>query len=322
MPAKTEPRMAANDGKDSTAKSSPPRLPEATKPDLLTIVAIAIVATVIADFIHEGLGHGGMCVATGGQPLVLSTAHFECSADTRLVAAAGTLANLAVGTLSWVAIRAVKQFPPWRYFFWLLMTLNLFGVGGYFLFSGVGNIGDWAAVVAGWQPAWAWRVGLAALGIVTYFFLFVPLSLRELRPFLGKGREGPRAAGSPVHARALSHWRDPLLRCRRAKSGRAAVDSDLRRGCVIRWQLRAGLDVDPALRLPHPQQRIPDAQNRTQSGMDHRRSRPRDRVHHGTGARRKVSFCPASHGHFTVGLIASSYQIHPKVLFASAPAEA
>ena len=28
-------------------------------------------------------------------------------------------------------------------------------------------------------------MGLAALGIVTYFFLFVPLSVRELRPFLG-----------------------------------------------------------------------------------------------------------------------------------------
>ena len=29
-------------------------------------------------------------------------------------------------------------------------------------------------------------MGLAGLGIVTYFFLFVPLSLRELLPFLGK----------------------------------------------------------------------------------------------------------------------------------------
>ncbi len=152
----------------------------------MTIAAIAIVATVIADFIHEGLGHGGMCVATGGQPLVLSTMHFECSVDTRLVAAGGTLANLIFGTLSWVAMRAIKQSATWRYFFWLLMTLNLFGAGGYFLFSGIGNIGDWAAVVAGWQPAWAWRVGVAGLGIVTYFFLFVPLSLRELGPFLGK----------------------------------------------------------------------------------------------------------------------------------------
>ena len=172
--------------KDATPESSPPRLLEATQPDLLTIAAIAIVATVIADIIHEGLGHGGMCVATGVQPLALSTVHFECSADTRLVAAGGTLANLIFGALSWVAMRAVTRSAPWRYFFWLLMTLNLFGAGGYFLFSGIGNIGDWAAIVAGWQPAWAWRVGLAALGIVTYFFLFVPLSVRELRPFLGK----------------------------------------------------------------------------------------------------------------------------------------
>ena len=178
--------MSADAAKDATAESSHPPSRQATKPDLLTIGAIAIVATVIANFIHEGLGHGSICVATGGRPLVLSTVHFECSADTRLVAAGGTLANLIVGTLSWGAARAVKQSAPWRYFFWLLMTLNLFGAGGYFLFSGIGNIGDWAAVVAGWQPAWAWRVGLAALGIVTYFFLFVPLSLRELRPFLGR----------------------------------------------------------------------------------------------------------------------------------------
>jgi hypothetical protein len=178
--------MSANAAKDAPGDSSRPPPREATKPDPLTIAAIAIVASVIADLIHEGLGHGGMCVATGGRPLVLSTVHFECSGDTRLVAAGGTLANLIAGTLSFGAVRAVKQSAPWRYFFWLLMTLNLFQVGGYFLFSGIGNIGDWAAVVAGWEPAWAWRLGLAALGIVTYFFLFVPLSLRELRPFLGK----------------------------------------------------------------------------------------------------------------------------------------
>jgi hypothetical protein len=184
--AATMRRMAANGASGATGASSPQRFCEETKPDLLTIAAIAIVATVIGDFIHEGIGHGGMCVATGGRPLVLSTVHFECSVETRLVAAGGTLANLLFGTLCWGALRAVKQSATWRYLLWLLMTLNLFDAGGYFLFSGVGNIGDWAAVVAGWQPAWAWRVSLAALGIVTYFSLFVPLSLRELIPFLGK----------------------------------------------------------------------------------------------------------------------------------------
>lgn len=177
--------MAADDLEDATAGSNLPRLLEATKPDLLTIAAVAIVATVISDIIHEGLGHGGMCLASGGLPLMLSTVHFECSADARLVAAGGTIANLIFGVLFWVTARAVKRSPSWRYFFWLLMTFNLFQAGGYFLFSGIGNIGDWAAVVAGWQPVWAWRMGLAALGFVTYFFIFVPLSLRELRPFLG-----------------------------------------------------------------------------------------------------------------------------------------
>jgi hypothetical protein len=178
-------RMAVNAATGDTG-APPSSLHTATRPHLLTIAAIAIVAAVISDVIHEGLGHGGMCVATGGQPLALSTVHFECSAETRMVAAGGTIANLICGALFWAAARAVKHTASWRYFFWLLMTFNLFQAGGYFLFSGIGNFGDWAAVISGWQPAWAWRVGLVVMGAVTYFLLFVPLCLRELRPFLGR----------------------------------------------------------------------------------------------------------------------------------------
>ena len=155
--------MAANISTDAAAESSPPQSLESTKPDVLTIAAITVVASVIANFIHEGLGHGGMCIATGGQPLALSTVHFECIPESRLVAAGGTLANLIFGALFWGAARAVRQSATWRYFFWLLMTFNLLEAGGYFLFSGIGNIGDWTAVVAGWRDggqrgrgAWAW----------------------------------------------------------------------------------------------------------------------------------------------------------------------
>ncbi|MFZ0805331.1 MAG: hypothetical protein WAN03_04080 [Candidatus Sulfotelmatobacter sp.] len=175
--------MAINAAGD-LAGSDSPASQVATQPDRWTIVAIAIVATIVGDVIHEGLGHGGMCVVTGGQPLVISTVHFDCSLDTRLVAAGGTLANLIFGAVFWGVARSIQHSARWRYFFWLLMSFNLLAAGGYFLFSGMGNIGDWAAVVAGWQPAWAWRVGLTALGAVTYFALFVPLCVRELRPFL------------------------------------------------------------------------------------------------------------------------------------------
>jgi hypothetical protein len=57
------------------------------------------------------------------------------------VGAGGTLANLIFGALFWVVARAARQSASGRYFFWLLMTFNLFEAGGYFLFSG---IGDWA----------------------------------------------------------------------------------------------------------------------------------------------------------------------------------
>ncbi len=183
------PPMTIRSAADST--DFLPKSQEATYPTLSTIIAIAIAATVITNLIHEGLGHGGMCIATGGEPRVLSTVHFECSVETRLVAAGGTLANLIFGAFFWVASRVFRRTASWRYFFWLLMTFNLFDAGGYFLFSGVGNFGDWAIVVQGWQPAWVWRVGLIGLGVVAYFFLFVPLSLLEVRPFLG-GDAGTR----------------------------------------------------------------------------------------------------------------------------------
>src|SRR5208337_4685513 len=100
-------RMPANREKDASEESGRPRSGEATLPDLWTVAAIAIVAAVVTDFIHEGLGHGGMCLATGGRPLAISTVHFECSADSRLVAAGGTLANLLLGALFGWAARAV-----------------------------------------------------------------------------------------------------------------------------------------------------------------------------------------------------------------------
>ncbi len=178
-------RMAVNSSANVDGPQ-PARFSETGNPDLFTIAAIAIVATVITSVIHEGLGHGGMCVATGAHPMVLSTVHFQCSEEPRLVAAGGTLANLFFGALFWAASRLCKKAASWRYLFWLLMAFNLFDAGGYFLFSGVGNFGDWAEVVAGWNPAWAWRLALIALGTITYFFLFVPLCLRESLPFLPK----------------------------------------------------------------------------------------------------------------------------------------
>jgi len=123
------------------------RMPEvkvAATPDLWTVIAIAIVAYVFASIIHEGVGHGGACLLTGRHPLAMSTVHFECDGEGRIVAAGGTIANFAAGLGFWVASRLASRATQLRYFLWLSMTINLLQAGGYFLFSGVGNIGSCA----------------------------------------------------------------------------------------------------------------------------------------------------------------------------------
>jgi hypothetical protein len=154
--------------------------------DLATIIAIAIVAFALANLLHEGVGHGGACLLTGGHARVLSSVHFECDRDSRLIAAGGTLVNFIAGFLSWLGLRRVSHARGrLRYFLWLLMTINLLQAGGYFLFSGIGNFGDWADVIHGLAPAWLWRTGLIVLGAASYA-LFVWLALLELRSFLGE----------------------------------------------------------------------------------------------------------------------------------------
>lgn len=152
--------------------------------DVATITAISIVASIIGNLLHEAVGHGGACLLAGGHARVLSTVHFECSLDSRFISAGGTLVNCIAGLVCWLALPLTKQaHARWRYFLWLLMTGNLLSAGGYFMFSGLGNFGDWADVIHGLSPTWFWRVGLTLLGVVSYL-LVVWLALRELRPFL------------------------------------------------------------------------------------------------------------------------------------------
>jgi len=162
--------------------------------DRLTVAAIAVLAYAVANVAHEGVGHAGACLAVGGMPVALSAVHFEGmleglpSSARRWQAAGGTVVNFALGLLCLWALRRGHGATPARYLLWLLATLNLLQAFGYWLFSGVGRVGDWAVVVDGFEPAWAWRLGLAVLGLAGYW-MTVLLSLRLLLPFLG-GVEG------------------------------------------------------------------------------------------------------------------------------------
>ena len=151
----------------------------ASLPDLLTVTAIALVAYGVSNFLHEAVGHGGACVALGGKPVALSSVHFSCGDEAisalsrRSVAAAGTIVNFIAGAIGLVFFKATNpdRKPHMAYFLWLFTTLNFLMGAGYFLFSGVGNIGDWAVVARGTVSPLIWRPTMTVFGGALYFLL-------------------------------------------------------------------------------------------------------------------------------------------------------
>jgi len=138
--------------------------------DALTICAISLLAGILSDVLHEGLGHAAVALLTVADSGVLSTVAWSSAVDSRLVAAGGPLANLAAALIFWIALRSAKNASiRWRFFLLISFAFNVFGGTGYFFFSGITDFGDWAVVIAGMQPHWLWRALLAVSGIAAYF---------------------------------------------------------------------------------------------------------------------------------------------------------
>ena len=173
--------------------------------DTATVIAIAAVAYTLTNVVHEGLGHGGAALLLGARPTMFNAIFFSYDEATvsvtaqRMISAAGSIANLIFG-LPALALAARARGPRSRYFLWLFAAVNLLAAFGYLIFSGVANIGDWARVVDGFRPAWAWRVGLATAGAVLYFVVAPRLLMPPLEPFLGRD---PASRGARVRRLSL-----------------------------------------------------------------------------------------------------------------------
>jgi hypothetical protein len=158
---------------------------ESARDDLVTVIAIAAIACVLQDILHEGLGHGATAWLSGAHRVTMSTVALQSDIDTRLISANGTLVNLLFAGIFWLLLRRGRAYrPATRYFMVLAMMGNLFTGTGYFLFSGVMDFGDWAAVIRGLEPHWAWRAGLIAVGIASYWgaMIVVGAAMAPFRP--------------------------------------------------------------------------------------------------------------------------------------------
>src|SRR5260370_24834581 len=124
-----------------------------TKDDRLTVMAIAALACILQDVLHEGLGHGVTAWLSGAHRVTMSTVALQSDIDTRWVSANGTLVNLLFAAILWLLLLRPQPYrPATRYFLVLAIAGNLFTGTGCFIFSGCANFCCWGAVIPYLQP--------------------------------------------------------------------------------------------------------------------------------------------------------------------------
>jgi hypothetical protein len=155
---------------------------EADRHDALTVAAIACLAFIIADLSHEVLGHGVVAYLLGAHHFLLSSTYLSSDINSKLIDAAGTIANLLEGALAWLVMRRGRGSVHWRYFLWLLVAFNFLDATGYFLFSAVSNSGDWAEIVKGLGGLSEMRFVMGLIGGASYI-LSTYVCARSLTPF-------------------------------------------------------------------------------------------------------------------------------------------
>ena len=167
-----------------------------------TIISMAVIASAAATLLHEGLGHGVVAWLRGAGPTELTTNHLSTVKADRWVMAGGTLVNLIVGA---GVLFASGQHANRRYFLWLLGAFNLLPGAGYFMYSGIAGIGDWAALIQGLPYQLAWRIALSASGVLLYY-ISVRAIAATVAPF------APDNAAYNVTGR-LPYWAGGIFQC-------------------------------------------------------------------------------------------------------------
>ena len=141
----------------------------ASKDNVATLGAIALLAYVSADVAHHGLGHGAACLALGGRIRSLSSIFVDCSLTGSAIDLAGPLANLVVGLAAVLCIRTVhRTSTATRLFFILMAAFNLLWFGLQLVFSAATRTDDWAWAMQEFHVEGPVRYAMIAIGAILY----------------------------------------------------------------------------------------------------------------------------------------------------------
>jgi hypothetical protein len=164
--------------------------------NIFSVASIGIVAFGLEPIVHEVLGHAVVCWLTGGKVVLISSTALQTASASRLVPAAGPLANIIFGLAALALLRSLTtqqnanaharigtipgttadapaasgaaRIRLTHLFLYFFAFANLFLATGYILYSGLINFGDFAAVIDGLRPAWLYRAALVVIGALGY----------------------------------------------------------------------------------------------------------------------------------------------------------
>ncbi len=139
--------------------------------DILTLIAISIVAYTLVIIGHELIGHGGVCLLVGGELRGITSTDLYCTFTNpvewkyKLMVAGGALVNFLSVVLSIILIRNKKCNLHTVYFLWVFMNLNLFLASSYLIASPLLGFGDWNSLVSTLPFPLLWRILLSLIGV-------------------------------------------------------------------------------------------------------------------------------------------------------------
>ncbi len=170
------------------------------------LVAVAALSYALCDLLHEAAHALATLLPLGVRAFSISTVAVSTSSANPIVAAAGCLANLALGATI-VLSGSPNRSPAWRYFWWLFGSLNLFNATGYLLYSAALDSGDLAVTFGALAPPEVWRPVSGAVGLATYAAA-VFASLRGLRRLVSGG---VLASSAVEESCMIPYWSGALL---------------------------------------------------------------------------------------------------------------
>lgn len=156
--------------------------------DILTLIAISVIAWSLANFLHEAIGHAGSAALLGIPVRAVSTttmyiewSQIDSAAQNMIIHAAGPGLNLFSGIIALLVLRSQKVTDSaTRYFLWLFSTASFILVTINLISAPLIGGGDFSVIIQETENRQMWKAIIIGVGVI----LTIPGYILPLRYWL------------------------------------------------------------------------------------------------------------------------------------------